>query len=84
MLMLMFNFIDIAAGKHAFHGPIDGSDPYPASNALSGDERCIDSGFTRVAKIANPFWQVGLQGRCTINKVTVGAKGNTSTGDIMS
>ena len=82
--MLMFIFIDIAAVRTASHGPIDGSDPYPASNALSGDERCQDSGFTRVDKSANPFWKVNLKGVCTITKVTIGAKGNTSTGDTMS
>ena len=82
--MLMFKFIDIAAGKLTSHGPIDGSDPYPASNALSGDERCQDSGFTRVDKSANPFWEVNLKGLCTITKVRVAARGNTLTGDTMS
>ena len=71
-------FTDIAAGKPALHEPMIRSDPYPASNAVSGDERCRDSGFTRVAKSANPFWQVSLQGKCTVNKVTIGAKGKTS------
>ena len=58
------------------HGPIDGSDLHPASEALSGGNTCYDSGFTQVAKSKNPFWQVSLKGTCTINKVTVGAKGN--------
>ena len=76
--MFYIYFTDIAAGKPALHGPMIRSDPYPASNAVSGDERCQDSGFTRVAKRKNQFWQVRLQGTCTVNMVTVGAKGKTS------
>ena len=43
---------------------------------MSGSERCGDSDSTKVSKSTNPFWQVRLEGACTINKVTVGARGN--------
>ena len=77
--MLIFNFTDIAAGKSAYHYPHDNANPYPASNALTGADTCKDSGFTRVAKTRNPHWVVKLEGNCTINKVTVGAKGNNTS-----
>ena len=70
-------FVDITEGKSAYQYPeLDDPTLYPASNALSGPDRCSTSGYTQTkTNIDIPWWSVNLEGNCAINVLTIGVKG---------
>ena len=69
--------LDIAVGKSAYQQP-ELSDPsfHPASNALSGDDKCTDDySQTGIDGAVFSWWSVYLGGTCTVTSVSVAAKG---------
>ena len=73
---LCINFVDITEGKPAYQYPEQDPTLYPASNALSGPDRCSASEYTQTkTHIAIPWWSVNLKGTCAVSLLTIAVKG---------